>query len=131
MPGNPGCPGRPSSPEIPFSPSNPSSPIDPFMPRSPGGPGNPGDPAGPLKPYNTKMIRDKKIESSLHSRYYTEACNEWRGQWGHFRGYACGQHNYEETSQRWRAISPRIKPMTFRIDGMSLTTTLNKKDKNF
>ena len=28
---------------------------------------------------NFKTWIDKKIKSSLYSRYYTEACNEWRG----------------------------------------------------
>ena len=40
-----------------------------------------------------------KKRSSLHSRYYAEACNEWRG---HLRGFAPGQRSSEETSQHWR-----------------------------
>ena len=48
----------------------------------------------------------------------------------HLRGKASGQHNSEETSQRWRAVGdtisdltgPGIEPQTFRSDSMCLTT---------
>ena len=40
-----------------------------------------------------------KIKSLLYSRYYTEACSEWRV---YLRGYrAPGQYSSEEMSQRW------------------------------
>ena len=62
------------------------------------------------------------IKSSSYSRYYTEACNEWRV---HLRGFAPEQHSCEETSQQWRAVGdtacdltdPVIKPTTFRAYG--------------
>ena len=60
-------------------------------------------------PYCTSKCHEKIIKSSLYSRYYAEACNEWRV---HLRGLVPGQHSSEETSQRWRVVSDTMSDLT-------------------
>ena len=62
-------------------------------------------------PYNKLILWNKdiaakkdkvknKIKSSLYSRCYAEACNEWRD---HLRGLTPGQHkNVAAMASRWR-----------------------------
>ena len=50
-----------------------------------------------------------EIKSSLYSRHYAQACNEWRV---HLHGLAPGQHSSEETSQRWRAVIDTVSDLT-------------------
>ena len=52
-------------------------------------------------------ITQTKIKSSLHSRCYTEACNEWRV---HLCVLASGQLSSEKTSQRRRAVGDTMCP---------------------
>ena len=47
--------------------------------------------------FATRWFAQQKIKSSLYSRYYAEACNEWRGPSLPLRP---GQHSSEDTSQR-------------------------------
>ena len=65
----------------------------------------------------------EKIKSSSYSRYYTEACNKW---WIHLCGLAPGQHSFEETSQRWRAVGDTVPDLTgLRIE---ILTSRTEKD---
>ena len=74
-------------------------------------------------------IKKFKIKFSLYSRYYAEACNEWRV---HLCDLTPGQHSFEETSQRWRTVDdtvsdltgPVIKPQASRTDSVRLATEL-------
>ena len=52
---------------------------------------------------------NSKIKSSLNSRYYAEACNEWQD---YLPCLAPGQHSFEETSQRWRAVGDTASDLT-------------------
>ena len=42
-----------------------------------------------------------EMKSLLYSRYYAEACNEWRGRSPRLSAWA---HSSKETSHRWRAV---------------------------
>ena len=63
----------------------------------------------------------ENTKPSLYSRHYSEACNEWQDP---SRGLEPGQHSFEETSQRWRAVGytlsdltgPGIEPRTSHAD---------------
>ena len=46
------------------------------------------------------------LKSSLYSRYYSIMIG-----WSHLRGLAPGQHCFEETSQRWGAVSVHFDTM--------------------
>ena len=61
--------------------------------------------------YSPTMYRQGEalIISSLYSRFYIEACNEWRD---HLRDLASGQHSSEETSQWWRAVGDSVSALT-------------------
>ena len=48
----------------------------------------------------------KKIKSSLYSRYYAEACNEWGGV--HLHSLAPGHYNFEDTSQRCGTVGNSV-----------------------
>ena len=68
------------------------------------------------------LLWENKIKTSLYSRYYAEACKEWRALY--LRLIALGQHSYEETPRRWRVVGDavsdltgmEIEPVTFRAN---------------
>ena len=76
-----------------------------------------------------------QTKSSLYSRYYAEACHEWRA---HLRCLTPGQLSSEEISRRWRAVGdtvtdstgPGIEPPIFRTDGVRLTTELTGRSSH-
>ena len=78
------------------------------------------------KEVNEHVVSKIQIESWSYSRYYAEACNEWRG---HLRGLAPGLHcavPILSTSQRWRVVGdavgdltdPGFEPWTSRTDSL-------------
>ena len=50
------------------------------------------------------------IKSSLYSKYYAEACNEWRG--ASPRLGACWAISSEETSHWWRDVGDTVFDLT-------------------
>ena len=66
------------------------------------------------------------IKSLLYSRYYTEACNEWRDPSPRLSAWTT---RLQKTSQRWRAVGdtvskPVIEPLTSRTSRIVLTVNL-------
>ena len=70
-----------------------------------------------LNSYGCSGEAIKKIKSSLHSRYHTEACNERRG---NLRGLALGQHKPMKHCSAGETVNdltrPGIEHKTFRTD---------------
>ena len=71
----------------------------------------------------------KKIKSSLYSRYYDEACNEWRGSSPLLSAWTIQlRRNVATMASRWRHCAdlngPGIEPQTFRTDSVRLATEL-------
>ena len=69
-----------------------------------------------------------KIKPSLHSRYDTEACNEWRGPSPRLSAWATQLRNLAAMGSCWRHCAnftgPGIEPKTSRTDSDVLTTEL-------
>ena len=65
-----------------------------------------------------KKYIKSKTKSSLYSRYYAEACNEWRI---HLRGLAPGQHSFEETSHGGEPLATQY-PIRPNRDSFKLKT---------
>ena len=70
-----------------------------------------------------------QIKSSLHSRYYAEACNEWRGPSPPRSAWATQlRRNVAAVTSRWRHCAdltdPAIEPQTYRIESVRLATEL-------
>ena len=69
------------------------------------------------------MMFRKMIKSSLYSRYYTEACNEWRhSAWTHLRGIAPGQRTNIAAVPTMCPIRP-AEDSNLALIAMSFTTT--------
>ena len=49
------------------------------------------------------------IKPSLYSRYFAEACNDWRGPSPRL---SAGQYSSEETLQLWRAVGDTVFDLT-------------------
>ena len=76
---------------------------------------------------NSVMIL--QIKSSLYSRYYAEACNEWQGSSSQHSARATQlRRNVAAVASRWRHCAnltgPGIKPQTSRTESMRLATEL-------
>ena len=70
-----------------------------------------------------------KIKSSLYSRYYAEACNEWRGPSPRLSAWATQlRKNVATVASRWRHCAdltgPGIEPQTSRTESVRLATEL-------
>ena len=70
-----------------------------------------------------------KIKSSLYSRYYAEACNEWRGPSPRLSAWATQlRKNVVAVASRWRHCAdltgPDIEPQTYRTESVRLATEL-------
>ena len=59
--------------------------------------------------YVNFIVLNSQIKSSLYSRYYTERVPI---DGANLRHLAPGQHSYEETSQRWRAVGDTVFDLT-------------------
>ena len=82
------------------------------------------------KQSETTWIRvSNQIKSLLHSPYYTEACNEWRGPSPRLSAWATQlRRNVAAVASRWRHCAdltgPGIEPHTSRTENVRLATEL-------
>ena len=79
--------------------------------------------------YELKSAHMLQIKSSLYSRYYAEACNEWRDPSPRRSAWAPQlRRNVAAVASRWRhcadLIGPGIEPQTFRTESVGLATEL-------
>ena len=58
--------------------------------------------------YNGASKKKQQTNRYYALKYYTEACNEW----GVHLDLVPGQHSFEESSQRWRAVSDIVSDLT-------------------
>ena len=78
---------------------------------------------------NRVSLTLNQIKSSLYSRYYAKARNEWRSPSSQL---APEQHRFEEMSQQWQAVGDSVsdltdsgvEPQTSRTNSVYLTTEL-------
>ena len=75
------------------------------------------------------IANESKIKSSLYSRYYAEACNEWRGSSLRLSAWATQlRRNVAAVASRWRHCAdltgPEIEPQTSRTESVRLATEL-------
>ena len=76
------------------------------------------------------LYQNQKIKSSLYSRYYAEACSEWRGPSPRLSVWPTQlRRNFTTVATGWlhcaNLTGPAIEPQTSRTDGVRLTTELN------
>ena len=81
------------------------------------------------KLFKSKSNVQIKIKSSLHSRYYAEACNEWRGPSPRFSAWETQlRRNVATVTIVWQHCAdltdPGIKPQTSCTDIVRLATEL-------
>ena len=72
---------------------------------------------------NSKSAHMLQIKSSLYSRYYAEACNEWRGRSPPRSAWATQlRRNIAAVTSRWRHCAdltgPGIEPQTYRNESV-------------
>ena len=77
-------------------------------------------------------VKSNQLKSSLYSRYYAEACNEWRDPSPQFSARATQLlRNVAKVASRWGhcvdLTGPGIEPQTSRNDGVRLATELTAK----
>ena len=85
-----------------------------------------------LRNYRSARIHEKhqnQIKSSLYSRYYAEACNEWRGPSPRLSAWATQlRRNVATVASPWRHCAdltgPGIEPQTSRTESVRLATEL-------